>query len=339
MSAFTQFLSRATSGEALDAAAMTEATSLLLDGGATDVEAASFLGALAARGETADELAAAAAVLRARVVKATAPAGAIDVCGTGGDGARTLNISTAVAFVAAGAGAIVAKHGNRAASSASGSSDVLAALGVAIDVSPEVSAKAFASAGCAFLFAPRHHPDLGRLAALRRGLGVRTIFNLLGPLANPAGVVRQIVGVASPAQLETMAGALARLGAEHAFVLHGADGVDEATLSGDTHIVEVRSGALRRFRIHPSDVGLPTAPTAALRGGDSARNAAALRALLDGERSAYRDAVIFNAALALLVAGKARALAEGAEAAARSIDSGAAARSLRTLISVTQGLA
>lgn len=334
MSELHSFLELAVAGRALAAADMRAAVEVMLDGGADGVEVAAFLGALAARGETADELAAAAEVLRSRAIPVAAPAGVVDTCGTGGDGLKTYNISTAVAFVAAGAGAVVAKHGNRAASSACGSSDVLSALGASLDAPPALLERAFAEAGCAFLYAPRHHPSLTRLASLRRTLGVRTLFNLLGPLANPAGARRQLVGVAAPRLLEPMAGALARLGVERALVVHGSDGLDELTVAGDSEAIEVAGGVLRRIAIHPSAAGLPTSPTAALRGGGPAENAAALRRLLDGEKSAYRDVVILNAAACLMVAGVADSLGDGAERARRSIDDGRARQSLDALLLV-----
>ncbi|MBY0421067.1 MAG: anthranilate phosphoribosyltransferase, partial [Parvularculaceae bacterium] len=267
-------------------------------------------------------------------IPVAAPAGVVDTCGTGGDGLKTFNISTAAALVAAGAGAVVAKHGNRAATSACGSSDVLAALGVPLDAPKGAVERAFLEAGCAFLYAPRHHPALARVAPLRRALGVRTIFNLLGPLANPAGARRQVVGVASARHLEPMAGALARLGVERALVVHGSDGLDELTVAGDSEAIEVSSGVLRRIAIHPSAAGLATSPTASLRGGGPAENAAALRRLLDGEKSAYRDVVILNAAACLMVAGIADSLGDGAERARRSIDDGRARRALEALVAI-----
>lgn len=333
MSAFAAHVSRA--GERpLSRAESERAFGILLDGAADDEEIGAFLTALATRGETADEIAGAASAMRARAVPVAAPAGAIDTCGTGGDGARTLNISTAVAFVAAGAGAIVAKHGNRAASSASGSSDVLAALGLRIDADPVLSERALREARCAFLFAQRHHPALARIAPIRKKLGIRTMFNLVGPLANPAMVRRHVVGVASPALIDKMTAALAALGAERAFVVHGSDGLDEATLSGPTDVAELRSGAIRRFTIVPGDAGLSEATTDAVRGGGPAENAAALARLLDGERSAYRDIVLLNTALALMAAELAQSPREGASLAAAAIDNGRARMAFETLKSI-----
>ncbi len=331
MSAFSPFLDRALTGDALSLADSERAIGLMLDGAASDEDIAAFLKALAARGETGAEIAGAAAAMRARAIRLSAPKDAIDTCGTGGDGAKTLNISTAAAFAAAGAGAVVAKHGNRAASSASGSSDVLAALGLRIDADPAVSKRALDEAGCAFLFAQRHHPALARLAPIRRALGIRTLFNLAGPLSNPAFVRRQVVGVASAALIDRMAEALRHLGAERAIVLHGSDGLDEATLAGPTHVAELIGGAIRRYTVTPSDAGFAGAPTEAVRGGGPDENAAALLRLLDGEPSAYRDIVLLNAAFALMVAGVAETLPDGAARAAVAIDSGKARAAFDTL--------
>lgn len=334
MSAFTRFCDLALAGASLSQGEAQAAVAMMLDGDAPPDEIGTFLKALASRGETASEIAGAALAMRARAAPVSAPDGAIDTCGTGGDGARTLNISTAVAFVAAGAGAIVAKHGNRAASSASGSSDVLAALGLRIDADPALSERALREAGCAFLFAQRHHPALARLAPIRKALGIRTLFNLVGPLANPAAVRRQVIGVASPALLDTMAQALRMLGAEHAFVLHGSDGLDEASLSGPTEVAELTAGVIRRFTITPADADLAAAPLEAVRGGGPLENAAALRRLLDGEVSAYRDIVTLNAAFALMVAGQALSLPEGAARAAAAIDEGRARAAFEKLKSI-----
>lgn len=333
MSAFGAYLVRAENSP-LSRAESERAFGLLLDGAADDEDIGAFLTTLAARGETAEEIAGAAWAMRARAVPVAAPPGAIDTCGTGGDGARTLNISTAVAFVAAGAGAIVAKHGNRAASSASGSSDVLAALGMRIDADPALSARALREARCAFLFAQSHHPALARIAPIRKKLGIRTMFNLVGPLANPAMVRRHVVGVANPSLIDKMTAALAALGAERAFVVHGSDGLDEATLSGRTEIAELKFSAIRRFTIVPGDAGLNEAPTDAVRGGGPAENAAALARLLDGERSAYRDIVLLNAALALMAAELAQSPRDGASLAAAAIDNGRARMAFEMLKSI-----
>jgi len=268
--------------------------------------------------------------MRARMQSIAAPEGAIDVCGTGGDGFGTLNVSTAVAFVVAGCGVPVAKHGNRAISSSSGAHDVLQELGVAVDIPIGRLAQRLAADGIVFLFAPRHHPASRHAARVRADLGYRTIFNLLGPMANPAGVKRQFTGVYSPAWTEPMAETLGALGTEHAWLVHG-QGMDELTLAGVNHIAVLRDGVVREMTLHADEVGLTPAPLAALRGGDAATNAAALRRLLAGEHSAYRDTVILNAAGALMVAGAVPTLPEGVAAAAASIDLGRAAAVLETL--------
>lgn len=334
MSGFETLLREVRSGAALTRAKAERAVGFMLDGEAADADIGEFLTLLGARGETADEIAGAALAMRARALTIKAPPGAIDTCGTGGDGARTLNISTAVAFVAAGAGAVVAKHGNRAASSASGSSDVLAALGLKIDADGAMSERALREAGCAVLFAQRHHPALARLAPIRRALGRRTLFNLVGPLANPALVRRQVVGVADGGLIDKLAAALLELGAEYAIIVHGSDGLDEATLSGPSQVARLKDGSLQRSEITPEDAGLARAPTQAVRGGGPEENASALVRLLDGERSAYRDIVLLNAALALEVAGLAATLKDGAERAAQAIDSGAARATLERLKSI-----
>lgn len=333
MSAFRPLLGAVARGETLAPQAMEEAVSLILDGAADDAEIAAFLGALSARGETADELAAAARVMRRRMVHVAAPDGVIDTCGVGGDGFNTRNVSTAAAFVAAGAGAIVAKHGNRAASSQSGSSDVLSALGLPIDITLEKSAAALQTIGCAFFFAPRHHPALTRLAPLRKTLGFRTLFNLLGPLANPCAPARQVVGAPTERQARLFADALHKLGTERAMVVHGAEGLDELSISGPSLILDVTAERITARRVAPDDAGLTMSPISAIKGGDPSDNAAAMRRLFDGERSAYRDIVVLNAAAALMVAGRANAWKDGARHAEAAIDSGAAKRKLADLAS------
>jgi anthranilate phosphoribosyltransferase len=259
----------------------------------------------------------------------------VDVCGTGGDGAHTLNISTAVAFVAAGGGLKVAKHGNRAASSRSGSSDVLAALGVNLDASSDQQRRALDEAGICVLFAPAHHGALRHVAPIREELGFRTVFNLLGPLSNPAGARRQLLGVFDGRWVDPLARVLGALGATRAWVVHG-DGLDEITTTGTTHVAEWRDGGLRLFNITPEAVGLPRAALADLRGGDPTENAAALRAVLGGQTGPHRDVVLINAAAAFLVADKVETLREGVDMAAEAIDSGAAARALEKLIDLTR---
>jgi anthranilate phosphoribosyltransferase/anthranilate synthase/phosphoribosyltransferase len=259
-----------------------------------------------------------------------APAGAIDVCGTGGDGAHTLNVSTAVTFVVAGAGVPVAKHGNRAASSRAGGADVLAALGVNVDTPLDRLPAILRAANCAFLFAPRHHAAMRHVAGPRQELGTRTIFNLLGPMANPARVARQLTGVFAPVWARPMAETLGRLGTERAWIVHGG-GLDELTLAGESQVVELHGGAIREFTVTPEEAGLTRAPVEAIRGGDAEENAAALRALLGGAISPYRDTVLLNASAALIVAGRAQDMKDGAAQAAKAIDSGAAANALAVL--------
>ncbi len=339
MSAFRPFLAKAASGEPLAREEMRAAIGLLLDGAASDVETAGFLMALRARGETIEEIAAAAEAMRDKAVKVASPAGAIDTCGTGGDGADTFNISTAAALVAAGAGAKVAKHGNRSASSKSGSSEVLEALGVTLAADPAVIAREIEEAGVGFMFAAYHHRAVANVAGVRKALGVRTLFNLLGPLSNPAGAKRQVMGVFSRDLVEPIAGALLMLGAERAWVVHGSDGLDELTTTGPSFVAEVKAGAVRAFSVHPSDAGLPLSTADALKGGDPSENAEAIRHLLGGQKSPFRDIVILNAAAALIVAGLADDLTMGASLAARSIDDGKADAALAKLAAISNGTA
>ena len=295
----------------------------ILDGKVPDASVAEFLIGLTCRDETSVEIAAAARALRARMIPVEAPAGAIDVCGTGGDGAHSLNISTAVAIVVAACGVPVAKHGNRAASSKAGAADTLEALGLDLDRASARAEDSLADLGLAFLFAQTHHPALGRLAPVRRAIGRRTVFNIVGPLANPARVTRQLVGVARVDYLGTVAQALALLGAEAALVVSGEESLDELSIAGPSR-AEAVGLCHAPSRIVPEDAGLTAHPLDAIRGGDAAYNAAALRALLAGEPGAYRDAVLLNAAAALVVAGAAETLRDGAEEAAEAIDKGLA---------------
>jgi len=305
-----------------DAAA---AFAAILDGTVPDGAVAHFLVALSERGETATEIAAAAQEMRARLIPVAAPEGAIDVCGTGGDGHHTLNVSTAVSLVVAACDVPVAKHGNRAASSKAGAADTLEALGLDLDRAADTAEQTLADLGICFLFAQRHHPALGRIAPIRRAIGRRTIFNLMGPLANPAGVTRQLIGIARPAYVPIYAQALASLGATHAMVISGDEGLDELSLAGGNDVAEVSAdGIIAMRRISAADAGLPSYPIDAIRGGDPAHNAAALRALLLGEPGAYRDAVLLNAGVALMVAGAADTLAEGVHDAGEAIDKGLA---------------
>ncbi|MFC0203900.1 anthranilate phosphoribosyltransferase [Novosphingobium soli] len=309
----------------------------LLDGEVPEEEVAGFLIALAERGETASEIAGAARAMRTRMVAVRAPENAIDVCGTGGDGYHTLNVSTAVSLVVAAAGVPVAKHGNRAASSKSGAADTLEALGLDLDRAVETAESTLSEIGIGFLFAARHHPAMARLMPLRRSLGRRTIFNLMGPLANPAQVRRQLVGIARPAYVPIYADALLRLGTDHSMVVSGDEGLDELSLAGGNEVADVRGGELSMRRVTPQEAGLAAAPVEAIRGGDPAHNAQALHALLMGERGAYRDAVLLNAAAALLVAGEVASWAEGVEEAAETIDKGLAKGLLDCWIAATRG--
>ncbi len=296
----------------------------MLDGEIADEEIARFLVELSDRGETASEIAGAAQAMRARLIPVAAPDNAIDVCGTGGDGHHTLNVSTAVSLVVAACGVPVAKHGNRAASSKAGAADTLEALGLNLDRAAETAEATLADLGICFLFAGKHHPAMGRIMPIRKRLGRRTIFNLMGPLANPAGVKRQLVGIARPAYVPIYAEALARLGSDLSFVVSGDEGLDELSLAGGNEVAVVTPAGVRMQRVAPEDAGLPPAPVEAIRGGDPAYNAEALRKLLLGEPGPYRDAVLFNAAGALIVAGEVEDWRSGVEEAAEALDKGLA---------------
>ena len=308
--------------------------SACLRGEPTPAQIAAAVTAMRLRGETVGEITACARALRREAMVLDHPYDVIDVCGTGGDGAHTLNISTAVAFVAAGGGLKVAKHGTRAVSSKSGSSDVLAALGVNLEASADQSRRALETAGVCFLFAPAHHRAMRHVMPVREEIGFRTIFNILGPLSNPAGAKRQVLGVYSARWVEPLAHVLGALGATRAWVVHG-EGLDEITNAGATQVAEWREGGVRLFNITPEAVGLPRAALTDLHGGDPAYNAAALREVLAGARGAYRDVVLMNAAAAFLVAERVETLREGVELAAGAIDSGAASRSLEGLIAAS----
>jgi anthranilate phosphoribosyltransferase len=308
----------------------------IADGGATPAQVGAFLAALRLKGETVDEIAGAAQVMRERADRVKVSKDVfVDTCGTGGDGRHTFNISTGAAFAVAGAGVCVAKHGNRAVSSRSGSADVLAALGVNVDAPKEVVETAIAEIGIGFLFAPRLHPAFKAVAGIRRELGIRTIFNVLGPLANPAGARHQVMGVYEARWVPVIGGVLAALGAKHAFVVHG-EGLDEITVTGMTHVCEVREGGMERYSMVPEDLGLPRYPVEALLGGDAADNARILRDVLDGQKGAPRDAVLANAAAALVTAGAAKDLKNGVKVAAESLDKGHAREKLRLLAAATQ---
>ncbi len=332
---FKEILAIVADGRPLSFDQAREAFSIMMAGDATPAQMAGFLVALRVRGETVEEIAAGASVLRERMVRVRAPEGAIDTCGTGGDGAGTYNISTAAALVVAACGVPVAKHGNRGLSSRSGSSDVLQALGVDIEAPVSVIEEAIATVGIGFMMAPRHHGAMRHVAGPRLELGTRTIFNLLGPLANPAGVRRQLVGVFAARWVEPLARVLGQLGAERAWVVHGSDGLDELTTTGPSLVAEWDGRSVRTFEVTPEDAGLPRARLEDLRGGDAAHNAEAIRAVLAGVRGPFRDAVLLAAAGALVVADRVGDLRSGVELAAEAIDSGAAAATLERLVRTT----
>ncbi len=309
----------------------------LFEGDATPAQMGGLLMALRTRGETVEEYAAAATVMRLKCNRVRAPEGAMDVVGTGGDGKGTLNISTAAAFVVAGAGVVIAKHGNRNLSSKSGAADALGELGIDVMVGVDVVERALREIGIGFMMAPMHHPAMKHVGPVRAELGTRTIFNILGPLTNPAGVRRQLTGAFSPDLIRPMAETLRLLGSEAAWLVHGGDGTDELSIAGPSRVAALEGDAVREFDIHPEDAGLPAHPFEAILGGSPAQNAAALRALLEGGNGAYRDAVLFNAAAALIVAGRAADLREGVAMARESIDSGAARNKVAALATLTRG--
>jgi anthranilate phosphoribosyltransferase len=329
---FRPYLDKVAGGEKLTEEESAAAFNAIMDGGIPEVQLAGFLVAMKARGETVDEIAGAVRAMRGRMLTVDAPADAIDVVGTGGDAKGTYNISTATAFVLAGAGVPVAKHGNRAVSSKSGAADVLESLGVNVAVSPEDAKRALAEAGVAFLFAPAYHPAMRHAAPVRQGLKLRTIFNLLGPLSNPAGVKRQLVGVFAPQWVVPLAEVLQRLGADHIWVVHGSDGLDELSTTGETHVAELKDGRIREFTVSPGDADVPSTTLPNLLAGTPPESADAMRRLLAGERGPFRDVVLLNAAAAFMIAGKARSLPEGAALAATSLDEGRAALALERLI-------
>ena len=327
-------LAKVASGETLTEAEAEDAFGIIMAGEATPAQIAGLVMAMRVRRETVAELAGAVRAMRARMTRVVAPDGAIDVVGTGGDASGSLNISTAVTFVVAGCGVVVAKHGNRALSSKTGAADVLTALGVNVDVPLDRLPSILTAAGCAFMFAPRHHAALRHAAGPRVELGTRTIFNLLGPLANPASVTRQLTGVFDPSWNRAMAEALQRLGSIDAWIVHG-QGLDELSVAGPNQVAALTNGDIREFVVHPEDAGLPVSPIETIQGGDAAHNAAALQAVLEGAQGGYRDTVLLNAAGALIVAGRAENLRNGINIAAKSIDSGAALAALDALRKAT----
>lgn len=333
---FHDILAAVADGQTLTRNQAQHAFSLLMEGHTSQAQTAAFLMALRVRTEQVEEIAGAAQAMRAKATRVRAPAGAIDTCGTGGDGLGTVNVSTATALVVAGCGVPVAKHGNRAVSSKSGSSDVLDALGVNVAAPVDAVEQAMRVAGVGFLLATVYHPAMRHVGPVRADLGLRTVFNLLGPLANPAGVRRQVIGVFADRWLEPLARVLHELESEHAWIVHGTDGMDELTTTGATHVVELKGGQVRTFTVTPEDAGLSRAAPAELVGGDAAANAASIRDLLDGRRGPYRDIVVLNAAAALIVAQRADSLEAGAAQAAHSIDSGAAGTALDRLVACMQ---
>lgn len=335
---FRAILKSVATGATLDREQSTRAFSMIMAGEASEIEIAAFVTAIAVRKPTIDEIVGAARAMRSSMKIIEANPYAIDLCGTGGDAAGTLNISTACAFVVAACGVPVAKHGNRNMSSKSGTADCLEALGVKIDLSPEGATMCLRDSGLCFLFAQTYHPAMRYAARVRRELGFRTIFNLLGPLSNPARVRRQLVGVYDSDWTESLAEALGRLGADRAWVVHG-DGLDEIAISGPTRVAILDNGKVSVRDIGPEDAGLSWSPASAIAGGSSDENAAALRRMLDGETGAYRDIVLINSAAALVIAGKATTLKEGAAVAASAIDAGEAKAKLYKLIAVSQAAA
>jgi anthranilate phosphoribosyltransferase len=312
-----------------------DAFDAIMSGAASPVQIGAFLTGLRVRGETVDEIAGAVATMRAKMARVAAPENAIDVVGTGGDGSGSYNISTTAAFVVAGAGVPVAKHGNRALSSKSGAADTLAALGVKIDLGPEAIARCIREAGIGFMFAPMHHAAMKHVGPARTELGFRTVFNLIGPLSNPAGVRRYLLGVFSPEWVEPLARVLADLGAESAWVVHGSGGLDELSPAGESKVAVLKDGRVTVTTITPEHARLKRAPVTAIKGGDAAKNAEALRAVLKGANGAYRDTVLLNAGAALVVAGLADDLADGARLAAAVIDQGKAAERVDRLVAVS----
>jgi anthranilate phosphoribosyltransferase len=309
----------------------------IMSGEATPSQMGALLMALRVRGETVEEITGAVSVMRSKMLRVDAPEGAVDVVGTGGDGSGSVNVSTCASFIVAGVGVPVAKHGNRALSSRSGAADVLSSLGVKIDITPEQVGCCVREAGIGFMFAPTHHPAMKNVGPTRAELATRTIFNLLGPLSNPAGVRRQMVGVFSRQWVQPLAQVLKNLGAESVWVVHGSDGLDEITITGPTFVAALENGNIRTFEVTPEEAGVARTGGDALKGGDAAFNGVALKDVLDGKAGPYRDVALLNAAAALIVAGRAKSLKEGVVLGTKSLDSGAAAARLKHLIAVSNG--
>ncbi len=334
MSGLKPFIASVASGRPLSFEEAREAFDIIMSGDATPGQIGGFLMALRMRGETVSEISGAVATMRDKMLRVAAPASAIDIVGTGGDGSHSVNISTASAFVTAACGVPVAKHGNRGLSSLTGTADVLTRLGVNIELAPDAIGRCVEQAGIGFMFAPSHHPAMKHVGPIRMELGTRTIFNLLGPLTNPAGVGRQLVGVFAPEWVLPVAEALKTLGSAHVWVVHG-DGYDEITATGETHVAELAGGEIRSFTLTPEELGLARHTKEALRGGDSEFNAAALRKVLSGAAGAYRDTVLMNAGAGLVVAGQVTTLADGVAKAKEAIDSGRAMVVLDRLVEVS----
>jgi len=331
----TPFLKRLTAKERFNETDIGRAFELLVTEGTSPIQIAGFLTGLASRGETVNEITGAVKLMRSKSLMMDAPENTVDCCGTGGDNHGTLNISTAVSFVVAGCGVPVAKHGNYAASSKSGAADVLSALGVKVNVDGQINHKALWQNNICFLLATRHHPAVRFVAPVRKELGCRTIFNLLGPMLNPAGVKRQLVGVFDKKWMEPMAKSLKKLGSEHAMIVHGEDGLDEITTTGVTYVTELKDGKIESYDIHPHDVGIGLYTLDDIKGGTPEENAKELRELFEGKHGAYRDIVLFNSAALLMVSGKVKDLKEGMSLAEKSLDDGKALASLDNLIKIT----
>ncbi len=332
-------IGKVATGAALTREEAAAAFDAMMSGDATPSQMGGLLMGLRVRGETVDEITGAVTAMRAKMIRVAAPADAVDIVGTGGDGSGSVNVSTCASFIVAGAGVPVAKHGNRALSSRSGAADVLMALGVKVDIDPDQVGRCVNETGIGFMFAPTHHPAMKNVGPTRVELATRTIFNLLGPLSNPAGVKRLMVGVFSRQWVLPLAQVLKNLGSDAAWVVHGSDGLDEITLTGPTYVAELKDGAIREFVIGPDEAGLPLAASADLKGGDADYNAAALRAVLEGKPGAFRNVALLNAAAALVVAGRAGNLKDGVALATQSLDSGAARKRLEHLIAVSNAQA
>jgi anthranilate phosphoribosyltransferase len=335
MDDFKSIIGKVATGATLTREEAASAFDSMMSGEATPSQMGGLLMALRVRGETVEEITGAVSAMRGKMLRVTAPAEAVDIVGTGGDGSGSVNVSTCAAFIVAGSGIPVAKHGNRALSSRSGAADVLASLGVKIDLRPDEVGRCVREAGIGFMFAPAHHPAMKNVGPTRVELATRTIFNLLGPLSNPAGVKRQMVGVFSRQWVQPLAQVLRNLGSQSVWVVHGSDGLDEITLTGPTFVAALENGEIRTFEVTPEEAGLARCDSEGLKGGDADANAVALQSVLDGKPSPYRDVALLNAAAALIVAGRVKTLKEGMEIGQTSLDSGAAAARLKRLVAVS----